>query len=412
MNKENYKISILWISAVVFFAYQFILRLTPGVLIDEIMIKYQISASTFGLIIAFYYVGYAGMQIPIGIMLNKLGVRYTVALSAIACVVGNVPLIVSDHWMSALIGRFIIGMGSVAGVLGSVQAARLNFSQKNLSKAIGLTVTLGLIGAIYGKSINRYLLNSYGMNETIIYLMIPGIIVATVILIFTKNCQDKAEATENYSLRSLLKKVLENPQIIFLSIAGALLVGPLSAFADVFGESFFTTVYDFTPASAGYLSASTIYIGMCIGSPLLAVIADRFKCHYSINIACGVLMAGAFYLILEKLIDGYMQMFIVTFITGIMCAYQVIVITMVSELVPPHLNGFAVSVVNMFNMLAGTFYNMLIGHLLDSYWTGEMSRGKRVYSAAAYSDALYILPIALMLGAIIFFAIKPRKGFC
>lgn len=412
MSKEDYKISILWLSAVVFFAYQFILRLTPGVLIDEIMIKYQISASTFGLIIAFYYVGYAGMQIPVGIMLNKLGVRYTIALSAIACVIGNIPLIVSEHWMAALIGRFIIGMGSVAGALGSIQAARLNFSQKNLSKAIGLTVTLGLIGAIYGKSINRALLHNYGMSETIFYLIIPGIIVAAVVLLFTKDSQDKAEIPEDYSLRELLKKVFENPQIILLSIAGALLVGPLSAFADVYGESFLTIVYDFTPASAGYLSASTIYIGMCIGSPLLAVIADRFKCHYSINITCGVLMAGAFYLILEKLLDGYMQMFIVTFIVGIMSAYQVIVITTASEMVSPHLNGVAVSVVNMFNMLAGTFFNMLIGHLLDSYWTGEMSHGKRIYSAAAYSDALYILPIALMLGAIIFFAIKPRKGFC
>ena len=114
MKQVKVHIWSLWCLTVFFFAYQFVLRLSPGVLIDEIMLKEHIGAATFGLITSFYYIGYAGMQIPIGLLLDKFGVRYVVAISAITCVLGNMPLLLSDHWLLSLFGRFLIGIGLVS----------------------------------------------------------------------------------------------------------------------------------------------------------------------------------------------------------------------------------------------------------------------------------------------------------
>jgi hypothetical protein len=97
---------------------------------------------------------------------------------------------------------------------------------------------------------------------------------------------------------------------------------------------------------------------------------------------------------------------------GIMSAYQVIIIATVAEIVPSNVNGIAIAMVNMINMLAGTAYNTAIGSLLDYYWTGELINGKRIYSEIAYTDALFILPITLMFGAIMFFILKPKQGIC
>ncbi len=413
MDRAKLNIWILWSFTVFFFAYQFVLRLSPGVLIDEIMIKYQVNASTFGVITAFYYMGYAGMQIPVGILLDKFGIRYVVAISAFICVLGNLPLIFSDHWIPALFGRFLIGIGSAAGALGAIHAVRINFPQKYMSKMIGFTITFSLLGAIYGKSINRGLLELFGMQQSIIYISIPGIIVALGILFLAKDIDNKiTRAAEQYSVLSSLKLVAQDGRIILLSIAGALMVGPLEAFADIFGEPYFITVYNFAPVDAGYLTASAIYFGMCLGAPLLAAIADRFKCHYVINITCGMGMAGIFYLILNKQVAGYAPMFALTFLIGIMSAYQVLIISTVSSLVPPNVNGVAIATVNMINMIAGTAYNASIGNLLDYYWTGELINGKRLYSEIAYTDALFILPITLMLGAILCFILKPKPGIC
>ena len=121
-------------------------------------------------------------------------------------------------------------------------------------------------------------------------------------------------------------------------------------------------------------------------------------------------MTLAFHLMLERMINGYILMFICAFIIGIMSAYQVIIISAVADLVPPNLSGISIAVVNMFNMSAGMAFNAAIGGLLDYYWTGELVNGKAIYSDVAYSDALYILPVTLMFGTIILFIIKPSKN--
>lgn len=410
MGRIKLKIWILWLFAVFFFSYQFVLRLTPGVLIDDIMVKYDVSASVFGLIISFYYIGYAGMQIPVGILLDRFGVRYVVAASSLVCVLGNLPLLFSDHWAIELLGRLLIGVGSAAGALGAIHVVRMHFPHRHMSKMIGFTVTLSLFGAIYGKAINRFLVESFGLEQSIIYLSIPGVIIAIAMALFFKDAdKQQMEHLHHYSVLNSLKIIFQNNNIIWLSIAGALMVGPIESFADIFGESYLVAVYDFTPSDAGYLTASAIYFGFCVGAPLLAAIADRFNCHYTINITCGIVMTAAFHLMLEKLIVGYKVMYMVTFIIGIMSAYQVIVISSVSELVPANLIGTAIAVVNMFNMVAGMIFNTAIGRLLDNYWTGEIINGKRIYSEVAYSDALYILPVTLMFGAIIFFVLKPNN---
>ena len=411
MDRVDINKLLLWFLAVLFFSYQFILRLSPGVLIDEMMIKYHINASTFGLITAFYYIGYAGMQIPVGALLDRFGVRYVVASGAMICVLGNICLLLSDYWLAALIGRFIIGMGSTAGVLGAIQAVRVNFSRQYMSKMIGATVALSIFGAIYGKSINRYLFDNMGMDESILYLSLPGVLIAFCILLFPKDSKSTlVAANKNISMLGSLKEVLKIKQVIWLAFAGALMVGPLEAFADIFGESYFIAMYDFTPEESGYLSASAIYFGICVGAPILAIIADKYNCHYLINIICGLVMVGAFHIILEELITGYSLMFICTFIIGVMSAYQVIVISMVLDLVPISLNGITVAIVNMFNMAAGMVYNIVIGGLLDYYWTGGIADGKRVYSEVAYTDALYILPVTLMFGVILFFVLRPSEA--
>ncbi len=408
---EKTKLSSLWVIAVLFFAYQFILRLSPGVLINELMIKYQISASTFGFLISVYYASYALMQIPIGILIDRFGVRNMVAISSLICVLGNLLLIISDQWELAVIARIILGIGSSSGVLAAISAARISFSSTHLSKTIGITVMIGLLGAIYGKSINRLFMNFFGLEKSILYLSIPGILIAMAMLIFVKKDERRSDELKSYSIKSSIKELIKG-KVILLSIAGALLVGPLGAFADVFGELYLVSVYHLTPSNAGYLTTSAIYIGLCVGAPLLAAIADRFKCHFIINIICGCVMAFVFYFLLNKMIPNYTSMLFSMFIVGVMSAYQVVVISQVSGKVAVNATAITVAFVNMCNMIATTLYNLVIGRLLDHYWTGEILHSKRVYSDIAYTDALYILPVTLMLGVIIFFIIMPRRGVC
>lgn len=397
--------------AVIFFTYQFIIRLSPSVLMDEIMVKYHVSASTFGLIISFYYAGYAGMLIPVGALIDKFGVKSGLLFGSLFCIIGSLVMLISDDWINALVGRTLIGIGSCAGVLAAITSAKLNFTQRELSRKLGLTVMIGLLGAIYGKSINRFLLEKFGFEKTILFLAFPALLIFILVFFLSKS-SETVFIQKKYSVGAALKEIFKDSKFMLVSIAGALLVGPLSAFADVFGEHYLMSVYNISDSKAGYLTTSAIYIGMAIGAPFLTQIASRFKCNYVVNVFCGFGMSLTFYLLLNNYIQNYSLLFVMMIFIGIMSAYQVIVFSIISEMISEKAVGLAIAMANAINMFAAMLYNFFVGKLLDCYWTGDTIYGMRVYSDVAYSDALFILPIALAIGALIFLSVKPKKGIC
>ena len=57
----------VWIIASVFYAYQYILRVMPNIMLSDIMQQFGISAATFGQFSGVYYIGYSLMHLPIGV---------------------------------------------------------------------------------------------------------------------------------------------------------------------------------------------------------------------------------------------------------------------------------------------------------------------------------------------------------
>ena len=82
---------MVWIIASVFYAYQYILRVMPNIMLDDIMQQFQIGAATFGQFSGVYYIGYSAMHLPIGIMLDRFGPRKTMTGCILLTVIGLLP---------------------------------------------------------------------------------------------------------------------------------------------------------------------------------------------------------------------------------------------------------------------------------------------------------------------------------
>ena len=76
--KSKYLPWLMWVLPLLFFTYQFILRLWPGLMMQSIMTQFSIDATQFGFIAAVYYYGYAGMQIPVAFLLDRFGTRQVI----------------------------------------------------------------------------------------------------------------------------------------------------------------------------------------------------------------------------------------------------------------------------------------------------------------------------------------------
>ena len=69
-----------WMIASLFYAYQYILRVMPNIMLNDIMQQFDINTATFGQFSGVYYIGYSLMHLPIGIMLDRFGPKKIITM--------------------------------------------------------------------------------------------------------------------------------------------------------------------------------------------------------------------------------------------------------------------------------------------------------------------------------------------
>ncbi len=398
MNKRFFPF-LMWFLPLSFFAFQFILRLWPSLLMHQIMERFAIDASSFGLLASIYYYGYAGMQIPIAIALDRFKPRFVIFTCVFVCSAASLIFTYTDHWYVALGSRFLIGAGSAIGFLGTSKVVSQWFSKDQYSRMIGFTFTFGLMGAIYGgKPINLFVEQFGGFNVAI-SLAIVGLLIALSVGLFLRSPKTQESSLKQDPLQlSDFKKLMTSPVMWVLALANLLMVGTLEGFADVWGVNYLVSAYDMSKSEAAKLS-SFIFVGMLFGGPLLAFFTRKFS-HFSVICFCGILTAGVFFLFMfaEPSLPEYLLTALFLCL-GIMCCYQVLIFSAGSDLVEPKLLGVTVAFFNCINMLGGSFFHTLIGLMMDIFWTGETRDGLRHYTLESYNHALLTIPVCSLIGA-------------
>ncbi len=376
----------MWVIASVFYAYQYVLRVMPNIMLNDIMQQFHISAATFGQFSGVYYIGYSLMHLPIGIMLDRYGPKKVMTVCILLSVIGLMPLIFADHWMYPIAGRMLIGMGSSAAILGVFKVIRMTFSEERFPRLLSFSVMIGLIGAIYGGGPVSYMREVFGYHAVVQLMAAGGIILAIATYWIVPNLKSSQEST----IRSDIKEVLCNSRVICSCLFAGLMVGPLEGFADVWGTAFLKQVYGFDGTLAASLP-SMIFIGMCFGAPVLSMIADKIGSYLITIIGAGITMAACFsFLLISHLTPTSLTFTFV--LVGIGSAYQVLAIYKASTYVREQVAGLTTAVANMIIMIFGYAFHTTISGVINAMG------GPNTSQALVYG--ISVIPIALFIGTI------------
>jgi len=390
---------IVWIIASIFYAYQYILRVMPNIMLDDIMQQFNIDAATFGQFSGVYYIGYSLMHLPIGIMLDRFGPRKVMSTCILFSAAGLLPLIFADHWIYPIAGRLLLGMGSSAAILGVFKIVRMTFSEERFPRMLSFSVTIGLIGAIYGGGPVSYIRDVIGYQAVVQLMIFGGIALALLTYWIVPEMKTSSETP----VLSDIKAVLSNGRVICSCIFAGLMVGPLEGFADVWGSAFLKQVYGYEGALASSLP-SMIFIGMCFGAPVLSLIAEKVGSYLTTIIGAGIVMAISFSIfLLWQLSPSTLSISFA--LVGVCCAYQILAIYQISTYVSEKVAGLTTAVANMIIMIFGYAFHTIIGNTIS------------VTGGAAHSQALVygvsVVPIALSIGTagfIFMFIIQKSKN--
>lgn len=389
---------MIWIIASIFYAYQYVLRVMPNIMLNDIMQQFHIDAATFGQFAGVYYLGYSLMHLPIGILLDRHGPKNVMSLCILLTVVGLSPLIFSQDPLFLILGRGLIGIGSSAAILGIFKIIRMTFSETKFPRMLSLSVTIGLIGAIYGGGPVNYLRDTFGYETVIYSFAIAGVVLALATYAFIPKTKTPSQTT----IRGDIAEVFKNRKVLWTCLSAGLMIGPLEGFADVWGSSFLHDVYGLTGSSAASLP-SMIFIGMCFGSPLLNWVAEKSKNYLLTIIGSGMVMMAGFLALLtyELPVSVLTASFI---LIGICSAYQILAIYKASTYVRAQVAGLTTAAANMIIMTFGYAFHTAMGTVIDIMGGPTSSR------ALFYGVA--IIPICLFVGVIGFgvLVFKEKKG--
>jgi len=375
---------MVWIIASVFYAYQYILRVMPSIMLNDIMQQFHIDAATFGQFSGVYYIGYSLMHLPIGILLDRFGPRRIMTGCILLTVAGLLPMILAEHWVYPIGGRILVGMGSSAAILGVFKIIRMTFSEKRFPRMLSFSVTIGLFGAIYGGGPVSFMRDIFGFQTVALFFALAGLALAGATYWIVPEMKSSLQT----SVLSDVKEVLKNQRVVWTCVFAGLMVGPLEGFADVWGTTFLKEVYGFDSALSASLP-SMIFIGMCFGAPVLTWIADRIGSYLAAIIGAGIAMSALFFLMLAAPISsGILGASFL--LVGICCAYQILAIYKASTYVREHVAGLTTALANMIIMIFGYAFHSIIGAIVQSMGGAN--------NPHALGLGVAVIPICLLMG--------------
>lgn len=404
-----------------YYAYEYLLRITPSVMEHALREHFSLSATGFGLLSAFYYYAYVPMQVPVGVLMDRFGPRRLVTFACALCVVGTWMFAETKMISVAAAGRFIVGFGSAFAFVGVLKLATLWLPEDKLGTVAGLASALGTLGAMAGDNFLGHIVHRVGWQQAVNYSAFFGIGL-TILLWFgihdhKRRFEDDGGTISTFRDALLdLKIIVVNKQIWINGIYGCLVYLPTTVFAELWGIPYLHHAHHLSMGDAATAN-SFIFMGFLIGAPLMGWISDQLK-RRKLPMFMGALCASVIMMIVIYVPNlSLSQLNVLMFSLGLFYSVQALVFAVGRELSPDEAAGTAVAMTNMLVMLGAMFVQPLIGRLLDwSYSSQHAAEGtsvvlqdhnvKLLYSAHDYQLAMSVIPVGIVIAAILTFFLR------
>lgn len=396
-----------WATGTLFFFYAWILRVAPSVMIDEMMRDLAVGGAVIGNLSAVYFYGYAGSQIPVGMLIDRFGPRRLMTLAALMCGVGCVIFALSSGITGVAFGRFVIGAAAAFSLVGAMAVAGLWFPAQRFALLSGLAMMMGMLGGVFGQAPFRLVVEALDWRGAVLTLAAGGVVVAIAAWATVRD--RPREARSSIPMLAGLGRVMRNRQTWLIAIAGLGTTGPLLGFAGLWGVPYFVTTLGIDRTAAASIT-STVFLGWAVGAPLIGWASDhigRRRAPLMLGLVLCIITMSAILFVPGLSIPALMAL---CFLCGFGGSSQISGFAAARENNPPEVSATAIGLVNGLVTGAGALFQPLLGWLLDLNWKGEMVAGARVYDPGAYRIALSAVIVGCIVG--FFCSLAMRETYC
>lgn len=372
-------------------------------MVDELMRDFAVGGAIVGNLSALYFYGYAGMQIPVGLLLDRFGPRRLMTGAAGLVAVACLLFAWSDGLAGASITRFLIGAGCAFSLVGAMAVAGQWFPRERFALLAGLAMMFGMVGGVFGQGPLRIAVNATDWRTTMASVGFIGFALMIASWAFVRDRRRGSGGVG--AVLSGLRQVAANRQTWLNAVAGLGSTGPLLAFAGLWGVPYLQAVHAVDRVTAGSVTSVT-FIGWGVGAPLIGWLSDRMGNRRVPLIAGLTLSAVSLAAVLYVPGIPLWGVGMLCFAIGFGGSAQIVCFALVREHNPSQLSGTAIGMVNALVTGAGALFQPLVGWLLDLAWDGVLVDGARVYAIGAYHVAFSVLVAGCVIGILCAIAVR------
>ncbi|WP_251550828.1 MFS transporter [Neobacillus muris] len=290
MDKQNSRYR--WVVfTTVLFSYFIIVsqRTAPGLITDQLMTDFHISAATIGLLTSIQFLAYAGLQVPIGVLSDRFGPNHFLIIGTILNGVGTVLYSLASNEVILVIARLLVGIGDATIWVNIVLILSQWFKVQEFVRLLGFAGMAGSLGFLMATvPFSAWIsLTGWRMPFLIVgtVLCVMGIVLYFVLIKKPQKMALTGPSTKPSVLKNelkrestiaLLRRVGSSRQAWAAFLCHFGLVGTYVGFIGSWAVPYGIEVYGMTRSGASQLIMIGL-LGALIGAPLTGSISSRIN---------------------------------------------------------------------------------------------------------------------------------------
>jgi len=373
-------------------------RVSFNVVADLLTAEFMLTGAGLGNLAAAYTYMYVIMQIPGGLLVDRLGSRYIALLTGLAMAAGSVIIGFSPNAGLVFFGRLLIGFGGSVILINIFKFQASWFRASDFATMTGLAILISGSGALLGATPLAFTVGLVGWRSTFIFVGLLTVLIALLSWYFIRNrpedCGPKiilqaesdraAESNPVFSLKTA-SVVFSNRRLLMPFLMNLGIFGGFIVYSGTWGVSYLVHSYEISVEQAATFMVLA-YLGYMLGAPMAGWISDRTGSR-KIPAVILVICCVVFWMHLSFWPGGILPIWLLyglSILLGIGAASTILSFPMARESSPPGYTGSVTAAVNMGVFLGLAVLQPLFGYVLDLGWDGLVIDGARIYPLQAY----------------------------
>lgn len=387
-------------------------RSTLGVAGVSAVERFDSSASAFSTLAVLQLVVYAVLQVPIGVLIDRLGPRVLIAAGLSFLVVGQVVVAFSPTISVAVIGRILVGAGDAAIFVSVMRLVTSWFSGRIVPQLSQWMGNLGQVGQILSAIPFAVLLHTAGWTSA--FLAAASLVALALVLSLAVIRDRPLNSTEPHRVSSLrealtqLKASFRRPGTQLGFWAHYVTQSSGTMFSLLWGYPFMVYGLGLSEPVAASMLLVIVASGVLIG-PVLGLLSARYPYRRSNLVLAIVLAIGAAWtaLLTWPGTPPFWLLIVLLVVLGAGGPGSLIGFDFARTFNPVRVLGSANGVVNVGGFFASFVMMFLVGLIIDAQATAGASPAE-VYSLDSFRVAFLVQYLVIGFGVVMLLIARRR----